>query len=389
MKENNFRQNLYEFAFMILAVKNVLDSSTLIKRPEWFDLLLITVFFGSILWKLALQTYTWGRILILTGFGMLCAYTCVKGDYFYIIFSFFGIIAIQDVDLKAVLKKTSRIKIILILIHVIAYFVIMIISPAKIHLVYRNGVMRHYFMLGHPNTFSMYVIWTSLEYIYARYEKFRIPNLLFVWFINAATYYFTNSNTGIMVATTTITLLILDKWEKKKQIAFIKPVSKYCFIACAIFIPLLIASYSKLSGGMLVLFNVLNPFFSGRLLYGAYAYDVYGFSLIGRSIDFAEKTFWRGHWFDTIIFDNAYIWMFVMYGYLYLIVVSISFIWISKKTTTLEKILIIAITFYGIMEAYIINAAICFPLLFIGKYFYATIQEKKEKKLSSKFRIAK
>jgi len=385
MKENNFRQNLYEFAFMILAVKNILNSSTLIKCPEWVDMLLIMVFLGFIVWKLALQTYTWGRFFFFTGFAILCAYTCVKAEYFYLLFSFLGIIAIQDVELKEVVKKTSRIKIALLLLHVIVYFVTMLISPEKIIFFYRDGVMRHYFMLGHPNTFSMYVLWTSLEFIYARYEKLRIPNLLFIWLINAITYYFTNSNTSIMVSTLVVTLFVLDKWGKKKLIAFIIPVSKYCFTACTILIPLLIVSYTKLSAGMLEMFNMLDSFFSGRLLYGAYAYDKYGFSLIGRTIIFAKKTFWHGHWFDSIFFDNSYIWMFILYGYIYLIVISSAFIWISKKTTTVEKVLIIAFTFYGVMETYVINAAICFPLFFIGKYLYVAIQEKREKKLSNKY----
>lgn len=382
MKDKNFRQNIFEFAFIVLAVKNVLDSSSLLKRPDIVDTLLIIIFLGFIFWKLALQTYSWMRIVVFAVFWLLSIYTCIKGNYFYLIFTFLGTIAMQDVEIKEVVKKTSTIKIILILIHVLASLFFLVFMPEKVETIVRNGVTRYGFMLGHPNTFSMYVLWTSMEFIYARYEKLRIPKLLIIWFINAFTYLITNSNTSIIVSTITIALIIFEKCGKEKAISFVKPVSKYAFLVCSIAFPLIIASYTKLSGGALSLFNTLDKMFTGRLLYGAYAYDEYGFTLLGRTIWFSSKTYWRGHWFDTIIFDNSYIWMFIIYGYLYLIIISIGFILISKRTTTLEKILLIGFTVYGIMEAYIINASICFPLFFIGKYIYVAIKDKKEKKLS-------
>lgn len=381
MKYKKFGQNLYEYGFMILAVKNLLDSSGLFKRPEWLDTLLIFTFLCLIFWKLALQRYTMSRLIIFGVVGVICAYTCIKGDYFYIIFSFLGIIAMQDVDLKEVVRKTSNVKIIILLIHIFVYFVILFAMPDKIVYIYRNGIKRHYFFLGHPNTFSMYVLWTSMEYLYSRYDKLKIINLVSIWLVNFITYQFTNSNTGVMVTTLAIVLSICDKKNVRGIIKSLQPLSKYGFAICSITIPLFVASYSKFSGRMMEIFNHINDFFTGRLLYGAYVYDVYGATLLGRTITFAKKSYWRGHWIDTVVLDNSYIWLFVMYGALYLIILSIAFFLIAKSTSNIEKILIISFTFYGVMEAYIMNAAICFPLLFIGKYLYIRIQEKREFKL--------
>lgn len=381
MKEKNFGQNLFEMAFLVLAVKNVLDSSSLINRPDVIDNLLILTFMGFIVWKLLLQTYTWWRLLFFGALGMLCTYTCIKGDYFYLFFTYIGTISMQNVELKSVMKKTSILKIILILIHVIAYLLCLGFTPESIQLVERNGVLRHAVFMGHPNTFSMYVLWTTMEFLYAHYEKLRIPSFLLLLLCNYFTYIFTDSNTSMIVSTVVIGLLIPYKASKEKwSMKFVHPVSKYGFLFCSIVFPLMVAVYPMLSGVAKNFFEILNEALTGRLLYGAYAYDAYGFSLIGRSIGFPAKSYWRGYWLDTIIFDNSYIWMFILYGCIYLAIISVTFIWMSKRTTNIEKILVIGLTFYGIMEAYIVNASICFPLFFIGKYMYQVFDERREKK---------
>lgn len=377
MKYKKFGQSLYEYGFIIMAVKYFLFSTSLVRLPEKIDTLLMLAFFGIMLWKLALQSYTIIRLLLFVLVGALCAYTCIKGNNFFIIISFVGIIAMQDVDLKEVVRKTSNVKIAILLIHVIIYFSVLLLMPDKIDYVYRNGIKRHYFFLGHPNTFSMYVLWASMEYLYSRYDKLKVINLASIWVINFITYQFTNSNTGVMVTTIAITLSICDKKNLKRIIKTLKPLSKYCFAVCSITIPIFVASYTKFSGIMLDIFKGINDLFTGRLLFGAYVFDVYGATLLGRTISFADKIYWRGYWIDDIVFDNSYIWLFVMYGSLYLLILSIAFYLIARSTSNIEKILIVSYTFYGIMESYIINASICFPLLFIGKYMYLRIQEKR------------
>ncbi|MDO5292481.1 MAG: hypothetical protein Q4F05_06995 [bacterium] len=380
-QKRTLEQQLYTIAFMGLAVKNILDSSLLFKRPEWVDTMLLLLFFGVIIAKLGMQSYTKKQILSFTFFGLICIYTCFKMKYFYLIFSFLGIIAVQNVNLKDVMKYTSYTKTVMILIHVIGYILATLTHSSKVYLVVRNGVARHFFFLGHPNTFSMYVLWASLEYLYAKYDEIKTPKIMFVYGINLLTYYFTNSNTGLMVSTLVVFFILLDKMGKKKIVSIIGPMSKYSFAIFSVFFPGLCVMYTRLSGTMLEFYNSLNEFFTGRLLYGAYVYDVYGLSILGKVIKFPEKSHWRGHWLDTMVFDNAYIWLFVMYGSVYLVILSVAFILIAKKTTTQEKIFIVGLALYGIMEAYVINASSAFPLLFIGKYIYD--QRKNNKKLCS------
>lgn len=372
------RQSLFEAAMLLYAVKDVLESTSLFRRPEWLDSLFVVVFLVLIVWKMALQTYTLLQIGVIGVLGAMCAYTCINGNYFYIMISFLCIFAMKDVDFAQVVKKVSWLKAGLLSVHVLYYGICKVISPGKISYIYRNGVKRSYFFMSHPNTFSMFVLWTTIGLAYSYYEKLNRIQIGALWMINLFFYVFTNSNTGLMVSTIVFGLMLLEK--SGFGLHMILKSSKYVFAGFSIIIPAFTASYTKLSGPLLAVYDFLNDFFTGRLLFGSYVYDIYGISWIGKTIYFPEKTYWRGHWFDEMVFDNAYIWMFVIYGYFYLLLIAAAFILIEKRTTRVEKILIIGYAFYGIMEAYIISATICMPLLLLGKYMYQILEERKNKK---------
>ena len=375
-KNMELQQKLFNFSFVILTIKNMLDSTNLFNRPEILDNIFLVVFFACILWKLSLQTYRLWMLPIFLILGLICIYTCMQVKYYYLIFSFVGIIAMQDVKLKEVIKYTAFTKTLLLCIHVFVYGVIFVLSPENIHLIVRNGVARHYFLLGHPNTFSMYVLWNTFEYLYVYYEKIKKRHLLLLWSVNITFYLFTNSNTSFLVSTFTYFLVLLDKLEWKRFQHVLRLVSRNIFIWFALFFCGVSVFYTRFNGKLLEFYHILNEALTGRLLYGAYTYDVYGLTLFGRIITFPVKSYWRGFWFDTMVFDNSYIWLFTIYGSVYLIFIGLSLRWVGKYTIKEEMLLIIAYCLYGVMESYIINAAICFPLLIIGKYLYDTNKKR-------------
>jgi hypothetical protein len=125
---------------------------------------------------------------------------------------------------------------------------------------------------------------------------------------------------------------------------------------------------------------------TGRLWFGAYSYDLFGFTFLGRNFDLyvPRKIFWDGRWGDYFIpFDNYYIGNLYHYGIINLVVTALALLLLTKRMENREKIIIVAFSFYGIMENYIINIAICFVLLIIGKYIYqkkAPLSEKKQER---------
>ena len=385
-KVRQFNQNLYTIGFCILAFKSyVMDSSILINLPNWFDLILTGGFILFMCWKLATQTYSVTKIIFFSILGCMCLYTCPKVDNYYLIFGFFGIAAAQNVNLKEVLKYTSMVKTSIIFLHVTIYFVNLAINPSSITYSFReDGIPRHFFYLGHANTFAGYVLWTSLEYIYANYERIKKWQLGVILGINWFFYFFADSNTSVATATVIIGLLLLDKCKVTLLNHVLKYLAKYMFMFFSIIFSMACVFYVNLSGGLRELFDMANVFFTGRLLFGAYVYDANGFSFLGRAIAFPKKIQWREFWFDAMVFDNAYIWMFVLGGAIYLVLISIGIMLITRKTSNVENIMLIAYSIYGVSEAYVMNAGNCFPLLLIGIYLYkrsdgikGNIKEKK------------
>lgn len=376
-KKIQFNQQLYTFALCLLAFKGyVMDSSMLFQFPDFCDLLFKVVFLVCMFWKLSSQNYNIKHAILFLVLGPLCLYTCIRINNFYLLFSFFGIAAAQDIDIKKVVEKTAMLQTWIIAFHVVIYIFNLVVNPSSIVYTIRDDSgKRHFFYLGHANTFSGYVLWTSLEYLYARSDKITKKDLLTVLGVNLFFYFWADSKTCMATAVVVVVLLWINRMQSHILHWVAKFVARFAFAAFSILSATACISYTRLSGPALALFKELNSFFTGRLLFGAYAYDKYGLTMLGRMISFPPKIQWREYWFDGLIFDNAYIWMLVSGGAIYLLILAFALQWIGKRTTYLEDVMLIAYALYGVTEAYIMNVGNCFPLLFIGLYLYHKKEE--------------
>lgn len=333
-----------------------------------------------------LQKYTKKTLFLTMFFGVLFALVSFRMKYFFLLFTFCGIAAIQNVNLKNVFKYTSITKVLMILLHVVPYIVTAIITPEQIDYVYRNGVQRQHFYIGHPNTFSMFVGWALLEFSYAFYEQLRGIHLILIWLVIFVVYKFTDSNTSIIIATICIALYFAERMKPQFMAKVLTPLAQYMFIFCSIFFTVITIFFTSMPGNLRSLYLALNEFFTGRLLFGAFTYEKFGIAWLGNpSVYLSKTTYFEGFWVDSLVFDNSYIYLLVYYGAIFLPIFSIAFIIAGKDKENnpirnVEKILIIVYTFYAIMENYAINAVLCFPVLFIGKRFFEMYEEGRLKK---------
>ncbi len=369
--ENNrqaFQQMLFTLAMVFLAIKNITDSSFIMQKPAMLDNLLIMGFTAVIGIKLMTQKYTYSSMFFSIVLFLISIYTCIKCFYFYLYFTSLLLCAIQNVDFQKVLSITWKVKAFLLSIHVLTYAFDAVVRPWKLTFSYRDGVQRMTFYQGHANTFAMYLCWVSLEYLYSKFERLTYLNIGIVWLINYFFYMFCDSNTAMTTVTAACVLTALTKilHGKKKEIfeLVLSFVSKYLYAFLSIFFVTIIIGY--VNGLFASVFEYFNTLFTGRLLYGAVAYDLKGISIFGKSISFDSKIYWRGYWVDGMIFDNCFIWMMISYGIVYLVLISIGCIIFNSRMTVREKIFILLYTMYTVMEAYVMNAAICFPLLILG-----------------------
>lgn len=371
-KNKEFNQQLFDYGVLILIIKNICDSSNIFGgRPEIVDSIFILSFLGLLVWKMAKQVYTKWQVCLLVPLMILCVISCVKMSFFYLIFTIFSIVGIQDVDLECTMKKSSKLKIYILLIHIIVYFACMVVAPSLVTYSYRTvGEPRYTFFLGHANTAGMYILWAIIEFWYAFYNKISVIQIWLLWSLILITYVFTDSNTGMIVGTIVALMLTVVKCSKSQEHRIIKFFAKYLFAIMSMLFILTTVVYTKLSGGLLIAYKIFDKMLTGRLMYGACAYDLKGFSIIGKQLIFPRKFYWHEKWMDTMVFDNGYIWLFVSYGLVFMILIALGFMLINRRITTLDAIMVVAYCLYGVMENYILNSVLCFPILLIGKYIY-------------------
>lgn len=381
-KKQYFNQTVIILGYVLSLFKNIMDSSDIFSGFSKISNLFLLLFLLCVAYKLLTQKYNFVSIVFIAIMGAICIYSTILMKSYTLFYSFIFICAMQDVDLDKMLKTGAFTKVILITIHVGMYIIISNLMPSAIQLYYRAGVERQSFFLGHPNMFTAYLAWTCLEIIYVFRDVIKGWHLFLIWMINMMFFCFTNSNTGTIIVSVIIVLFYIEKRQLNKFNHILQNFSRYGFLCFSGIFAFLAMVYPNLNGIFKILWGQLNEKLTGRLLYGAYAYDYKGFTFIGRSFSFPIKSFWRGQWLDKIYFDNSYFEFLFFSGAFYLIVISIALIYISKKTTNIEKIFIIALICYAVMERYTINVFICFPFLLIGKYIYEEKNKREKPKIN-------
>ena len=371
------RTIVFTMGMMCLLLRGLFDASEILNPPDWLYTQMMVGFLICMGIVIVLQNVLPELIVLYAILGLLCIFMYTKSHYYYLISSFICIVAAGGVDLKIAMKIKMYFTALFLTIHIILYLIARQISPELITYAYRKGVQRESFFITHPNTFSMLIAWTIFEFIYVYYEKLKTWHFILIILIITFMKVFSDSNTSLISTILVMILIIMDKLNIKVVEKIVNIVSKYGFLIFLFFFSALTAGYSSLSGIGKTFYYTLNDIFSGRLLYGALVYDYYGGTLFGHSISFGSKTYWNGQWFDEISCDNIYVWSFVYFGIAYMLLIGIGFLVINKKLSNIEKILILAYTVYACMEAYVLNAVFCFSVMFIGKYLYEIVNEKR------------
>lgn len=368
----------YCIANIILTIKVMLASSSLINLKIG-DSILSAIYLGLILVVLVFQKYKIKDLVLFFVIGLLASYTCLKNDNFYLIFSCLGCFAIKYVNLRKLLKYRYYTKVIIIAFHVLYTFVVFLIDPQIIPTVERGGEIRYYFYLGQPNTFQMYVLWTTLEILFVYYKSLRKEDLIVAFLVNMFFYYFTDSNSSILVLIFTLMLIYFSKYNKKSY-RFIDQITKYSYFIITLIIFMMAYFYSN-AGILGVVLKIVNKVMTGRLAYGAYVFQQSGITIFGSKLEFSEIVFWNGQWYDDLYLDSAYLALLLQYGVVWVVIIGYGIYKCAKLRRVIEiNIFLLSYIMYGIMESYVLDASVCFPILFIGKMYFRRKQKVKYNK---------
>jgi len=360
-------------AFFLYCVKYTYDYSEIFVRTELVNTILLVFSIGLPLLKIIfMQRYSTLRLIVTSGTALVMGVSCLLGGNFLFLNGFIFILAMQDVELDKIVRLNYWFKVASTVFHVLWYIVLYVTAPESITFFYRTaGEPRHSFLMGHPNLFMAILVWTCLEFIYLNYGRLRVYHIAFMWLVNTTFYSFTDSNTGIVVLAVCTVLIAVDKFGRGHFRKLLTMLARYLYSVCALWFSLMAIVYTWLNPALKALWLDIDALLTGRMWYSAYAFDVYGFTILGRQLDFPSKVFWGDRWLDGFAyFDNYYHGNLILFGIIHMVLTALVFVIYGKKMEARDKIIVVAFTLYAGMESYVTNVLICFALLIVGKYIY-------------------
>ena len=365
---------LFYAAFFSFALKYTLDYSGLIPvRPEMLNSMLVAASISCSMAKILIQRYTLPRLFFTMAICVVIGYSSLVSTNNNFLMGFLLIVGMQDIKLESVIKAALFVKVLSMFVHVVSYIFVFFTNPEAIVFVFRAGVgiPRHFFFMGHANTFMAFLFWSCLDYIYLRYKKINVLDMAAIWIIILLFYTFTLSNTSIITLTIITVLIFLDKAGKVLFDKLLTVLAKYSYLLFSILFTILVVIFIYLDGPLLDFWHTLNTALTGRLWLGAHAYHTLGPTILGRPDIAPTLVFWHGRWFNTMtVFDNHYIGNLVSYGIINLVLTSVVFIVFCSKLENREKLIIIAFSFFAIMQNDVTNLIVCSGLFIVGKYLY-------------------
>lgn len=241
-----------------------------------------------------------------------------------------------------------------------------------------DGLIRYHFGMGHPNRFSVYLFNLILLWLFLNFKYITKSNLLVIFGISMISYVFTKTRTNFITLTVLLVLMvIIERISENTDISkivcrismFIIPVMAFLTYVC-------VQMYMKGNAAAYAVDSIL----SGRIRLGAYAFQKYGFSFLGQAVtnEISYNKEWNLSYFT---FDNAYTFLMVSQGFIWLILIIFLVILLSKKSDMRIHYAVIAWALYGITEVHGLNGYMCFPILLTAFIFsghkYLTEEDQK------------
>ncbi len=270
------------------------------------------------------------------------------------------LIGMKNVNIDDIFKKMLDVRFITFFSIIILAFA-GIIDNTKFEM-WRNGEMstRYTLGFGHPNTLHLSLFILIALYIYNRYDKLNIFEYIVMIALNFLIYHFSVSRTGMMGTLLLIILCAITQIKSTKVRNIIIKLPSILFIVLFIFSFLTGMLYGKVE-----FINQLDRIFTGRIAYSNYYLETYGFSLFGSNIQNDTNA----------LFDNGYLYMYIQYGIVGLIYLSVLFFAIFnniKKNHDIKKaVLVISFLIYILTESFSPNIFMNIILLFSAEWIFS------------------
>ena len=229
-----------------------------------------------------------------------------------------------------------------------------------------SGVVRYNMGFGHPNRFSILVFNLLLMWIWIHFSTITYTEITVIGIISLINYSITKTRTNEIALIFLLMILIFYKSFPKKVSAFLKWSAMTIVPVLSLLSMVLVLLYQR--GGS-TLAMALDVILSARIRLGAYAYEHYGLSLLGRNLSNIEIQYDSVYRLNSFTFDNIYTDILMRQGTIWLLIIAIFFVMLARKQKDNINFAIVAWGIYGITEVHGLNVYMLFVMLLVNELF--------------------
>lgn len=347
----------YKFNYIFyLAYSLFIINSIFIKNID-SSIYKVILVFNIVLFLInaAFKSYTKNQIMKIIIIGLLLSIISINTNDDNIIILY--IIIISAIGFKV--EKIMRLDLLCRSISVIGTIILSMINITNDFLMYRIGengsiYVRHSLGFEHPNTLSINIFIILITYIYIRYDKFKLIDIIVVVSIGYIGNLVTGARTSMICLVLIVILMLLDKKINILKNKCLRNMVIIIVPLCTI-ISVLLASIYKYD---IRIIEQINTFLTGRIRSASYFLQNYGISILGQKLELVSIVESIVTSQQQRILDNLYVKILINYGILALIFYN----WVNVKLMKLffEKrnkaiiIIMFTVSIYGILESMVI-----------------------------------
>lgn len=373
MKRNSIKA--YDLAVILMTIKVMLDRVVYLDAIKFLDsiLMLISLFF-FVLVIVVEQKHSVKEWIIIGATGILCLYSSLQMQEYFLIISYFVIIASANKNVSHTIKMMRNVKVIFLLISILWYGFAYFITQDTIFTVVKNGKIAHHFGFTHPNAFALIVCWVMLETLYLNIKNLKKIYLIVYVVVGLLLYWITSCDTAmyILISATILKLgsycTVFSKIQTK--------IAKYIFPVFGVINFICIYIYANQGGILYNLISDLDVVLTARIRQAAHISSMYGFTLFGHRVPIGKNVAYDSYYrISLLVCDGLFSYFIVCVGFIYTIIISI-LIWKYIERNSEYSIIVILFSLYCILEIHGLNVYIAYPLLLFGNDFLANIRKK-------------
>lgn len=341
---------------LLMIIKVSFSLSSIVPYNDYIDSSLSFASAACLAIHILQKKYSIKRLIIYLAVAVLAVYSSVKIGHYPLLITVITCLAISDESIEKVGRYIFNCERLFLCLHTIYAIMRYLFINESLYVV-MSGTNRYHFGMQHPNRFSIYLFNLIVLWLFLNFKRLKNIHLVVIFIINIVLYELTKTRTNYINTIILIVLFFLIINTDNKFRKLIKIIAQYITPVLAVITMLFIRLY--LNGNELAL--RMDDVFSARIRLGAYMYHKYGLTWLGENVSYSVE--WDTTWkLSNLTFDNAYSYLCISQGIIWLLILCVLFFRLAKKYDTRVHFAIIVWALYGVTEIHGLNGYLSFPI---------------------------